>query len=62
MNDEEILEIVFEKLYDKLDSVAYDCEEYVDKCFEKGLISESRHDVIKNTKETCDKNRYVTIQ
>jgi len=57
MKGQELLKIVFTKLYEEIDDVTYDCEHVSRKLCESGLINEKRFRKINNKLETFEKNR-----
>ena len=59
MKGQELLKIMFTKLYEEIDDVVYDCEHILRELFESGLITEKRYHNIEKKQETFEKNRYV---
>jgi len=61
MKGQELLKIIFAKLYEEIDDVPYDYEHVLRRLRDGGLISEQRLRAIGNKQESFERNRYGEI-
>ena len=57
MEENEVLQLTFSKLYEEISDVTYDCEDILGQIHQSGLISEKRYRTITKEHETCEKNK-----
>jgi len=57
MKGQELLEIIFAKLYEEISDATYDWETVLKRLFDIGLISEKRSRIIGSKQETFERNK-----